>query len=504
MKKLKTEEFQIKVLFGIMIAVLAAVLIPLFVIGHFNFMSVDDYGYAQEPERLWEQTHSVLRVLWAQIEYTWNYYHTWQGTYFYEWLTTSLLGLLGKNYYFVGTYLNLGGFALAEFFSLSVIFRKGLGADKFRAGIVAASVLCLQVLLTPVPVEAYYWFCGATLYTFILALVWVLIALWVCLYYCDKAQKKKLVAYNIRIVLLSIAIGGGNYVTGLALTLIYVFYVAWMYWRKHPLKVLMTCNAVIYILAFGLNVMAPGNTKRQTASGVTGTTAIGSIIASLKEGVEYVTVNFIPPCVILGLLLAPIFWHIVKKRNYKYSWPLLVSLISFGVFAAQFTPTLYVLNMTGAGRIQNLYRFNYYIWLYGNELYWIGWIWKRWSERAGAGALNGQAASCKGSYLLPAWTVGGMLLCLSLYFWGGDTVTTRSAIEALRSGGAQQYYADYQERLKILEDESITEAYVEPFSVKPYLLYFGDIEKDTDDWVNYTVAQYFRKEKVGLLPAEEQ
>ncbi len=499
MRKWKTEDWQLKILLIIMIGVLLMILVPLFMIAHYNFRSVDDFGYAKEAELVWEESKSVCKVFWAQIAYTWDYYLDWQGTFFGEWLATSVMGIFSKNAYYMCTYLNLGGFVIAELIAFMTILVKGLGADKARAGIISIGCICLQVLLTPVPVEAYYWFCGAMLYTFIHAMAWILVTLLVLFYLNDGKSKKIKILQEMAILFFTIAIGGSNYITSLTILLVYAFYVAWMLYRKHPQRVWAVCNAVIYIVVFLANVLAPGNRNRQVASGVEPMSALESIVRSLDAAAEYVLVNMIPPCIILGILFVPLFVNIVKKKNYRYPLPVLVSLISFGVFAAQFTPNLYALQITGAGRAQNLYRFNYYVWFFGNELYWIGWLYRRYRERQEEGCL---AKEAQVSYLLPGWLLGGLLLCVSLHFWGGKTITTKSAVDDLRSGVAKQYFAEYQERLILLEDASITEVYMKPFSVKPYLLFFGDIVEDTDDWVNRTVANYFGKEKVGLIPSE--
>ena len=187
-KKWKTEDVHVKVIFAVMTIVLIAILIPLFWMAHYNFRSVDDFSYAQHAGAVWEETGSVLQVLAAQIPYTIEYYFTWQGTFFSEWFTTSMMGIFSENAYYMGTYFTLGGLVLSELFAFIVILRKALGADIFRAGIAAMSCICLQVLLMPVPVEAFYWFCGAMLYTFIHALGVTLVAMLVLLY---QEQKKK-------------------------------------------------------------------------------------------------------------------------------------------------------------------------------------------------------------------------------------------------------------------------------------------------------------------------
>ena len=53
-------------------------------------------------------------------------------------------------------------------------------------------------------------------------------------------------------------------------------------------------------------------------------------------------------------------------------------------------------------------------------------------------------------------------------------------------------------RWEIFTDDSIRDAVVEEFSVKPYVLYHDDIVEDYTDWRNYTVASFFGKDSVRL------
>ena len=63
MKKiLSNEDTQLKIIFTGIVIVLLVTLIPLYIISHYNFMSMDDVGYATDAEELWAQTHSVLKV----------------------------------------------------------------------------------------------------------------------------------------------------------------------------------------------------------------------------------------------------------------------------------------------------------------------------------------------------------------------------------------------------------------------------------------------------------
>lgn len=491
MQRLKKEDTYVRIIFAGALLTLFVLLIPLFVIGHYNFASVDDVGYGKTAEVVWEETHSVIQTGIRQISYAWEYWHTWQGTFAAEWFTTTVMGIFSRDAYFVGTYLSLGGFVLFELLLFMVVLRRILGADFFRAGIISACVVSLQLLLTPVPVEAFYWFCGSALYTVTYNETVILVTLLILLYHRPSALWKRILLYA-GVILFTVMVSGGTYMTLVLMLLLYLFTVAWFWYRKNPGKWFVSAGMALYLAGFLLNVLAPGNQARLSTTGMEGNSAGMAILLSLKEAAFYVTGNAILPCVVLGALFLPLFADIVKKRDYRYPFPLLVTIVSFGVFAAQFTPTIYTLGITGAGRVLNLYRWTFYIWLYGNELYWMGWL-----HRKGL-VSPGQGEEAKGGHLLGGWIAGGVLLCFSLYVWGGSTLTSLSAARSLYYGEAQIYYAEHQERLAVLEDDSIKDVSLEPFSAVPYVLFFGDITDDPTDWVNAAVAHYYGKNSVVL------
>lgn len=322
----------------------------------------------------------------------------------------------------------------------------------------------------------------------------MLIAMLILIYRTpDKTWQKVLEIFAM--LILTFLVSLGTYISLIGMLLIYVCAVIWYWYRRNPNRWIVTGGFVLYMMGFLANVLAPGNQVRMQSAGMTGMSAVEAILRSIYEAAQYIVHNTIPPCLILAVLLATVFVRIVRGRQYRYPLPLLVTLISFCIFAAQFTPTLYSLGITGAGRVQNIYRWTFYIWLYGNELYWIGWLMNQAKLKK-----RFQEERKKKCLLMPIWIVGGALLLVSLRYWGGDTVTTYSAIKSLRSGAAEGYYEEWQERRAILEDETITDAVLEPFQNYVYLLYFGDITTDPDDWTNSAMASYYGKNSVVLEP----
>lgn len=497
MKELKTEQVQVKLLAMGMVLLAVLLLAPLFAIAHYSVKCVDDFVYFKNPEALWQSTHSLYALIKAQTLYAIEYWKTWQGTYFSEWLITIIMGICGDKYYFVGAYLAIGGLVSGELLLFKVIFVNILSADWGRTLIVSLSCILLQILLMPSPAEAFFWFCGTGLYTWIYVLAAVLTAL-VLDAVCRRLKGWKAAVREAGILLLAFAVGGSNYVIAL---LIFVIWGAgllllWLY--RHRDRVMMTVNFLFYLGCMLLSVCAVGNQQRLNASNMEGYSVLESIIRSVWEAMLYLCQWTVLPYIVAGLMLAPVMIGIVKKRKYRYPLPFLATAITFGMFAAQFTPNLYTLGIIGAGRVQNLYRMTMLIWLYGNELYWIGWLMWRKERQDGGQATSMPEKESETSWLLAGWCAGLAVMTGSLCLWGGSTVTSVSAFLSLHRGEAQRYKAEYEARLEILRDETVRNAELAPYTSVPYVLYFGDIVSDPEDWVNRSVAHAFGKDSVVL------
>lgn len=496
-----TREKQEKLLAALLITGLVAVIIPLLVIGHYNFKSVDDYSYAIRSEPVWQQTHSLGKLLWSQALVSFDMWKNWQGIYFGDWMMTTALGLWGTNGYFMSAYLTIGGLVLAELFAAFMILHKGLGAS--RAQTILGSVPCimLQLMLIPSPAEGFYWMCGAVLYTFIFALSMLFMGI-LTIYLLDLGgSKKKTVLLEALMVLFCFMLGGGTYPTGLGTLLIMACMTAWCFYGKKRQRVLMACNTCLYLGFFLVNMLSPGAAARQSAA-QSGMGAVAAVLSSLREAALYIRNWTALPILLVMFFLIPIFWRIVGSRRLAFRFPVLATVLSFGIYAAHFTPCLYALEITGPYRVQNIYRFLLYIWLFGNELYWLGWLRAR-KERAGEqGAKSvvsgGGSAVWAQRLFLPCGIAAVALVGISLLWYAGDKLTPVSALLSLKRGEAAAYRAEYGERLKVLEDPSVKEVYLQPFACKPYMLYFGDVETDPGHWANQAVAEYYGKDFVRL------
>lgn len=499
--KCMTQTVQIKIIAVLTIVIFICLLLPLLAISGYSVKQADDFSRYGDLEAVWQQTHSLWAVLKGSVLQAVQFWKDWQGTYFYVAFCSAILGVCGDQFYFVTTFLTMGSMIAGEMILFHVVLKKTLGADKYCTVILSLSCILLQILLMPAPAQGFFWLNGGILYMFAHGAAMILMALCICLWRDEGKNGKKVWYMEAAIILLSFMTGGSNYVTGLTTAIFYTFLIlmAWVHKRVH--RRLLLADGVLYLFCFLLNLCAPGNGNRLAVigdAGMTGYSPIKSIIASFQEAAAYMCSWSILPFILGGILLLPFMIRIAKETKYKFRYPVIASIFAFCVYAAQFTPTLYTQGFIGEGRIQNIYRMAMVIWLYGNELYWVGHYVKR-CEYSGQCNKTEEMTS----YLLPGWCFGILCICFSMSIWGGTTVTSYSAWKALRTGEARQFKQAYDERIELLKNSREKEVYVDPFPVAPYLLYINDIGKDTEGEINRWVAVRFNKEKVGIKVDEK-
>ena len=76
--------------------------------------------------------------------------------------------------------------------------------------------------------------------------------------------------------------------------------------------------------------------------------------------------------------------------------------------------------------------------------------------------------------------------------------TSYAAYVSLKTGEAKNFYEEYMERVSLLEsDKEVIE--LQPYTIRPYLLYFEDITTDKYDWKNSALASRYGKKSVYLI-----
>lgn len=184
--------------------------------------------------------------------------------------------------------------------------------------------------------------------------------------------------------------------------------------------------------------------------------------------------------------------------NYEFRFPGLFTALTFGVYASQATATIYVDGTMGGGRQGAILWYFYVLWMVANVLYWCGWITKR-----DAIAVKAEKADLlAGKYLLRYSTAAGVLLAAAVLFGNVQSTTSYRAYRMWRNGWAQAYGAGWEERLKVLKDDSVKNPVFTPLNYVELIMYTDLQPEGGYVWVNSACAEYYGKESVTVVEGE--
>lgn len=499
---------------GIAFAFLCLILLPLFVIAHFNYPCSDDFAYAGA---IYTGIKNNIGF-WGTVRGCWEtavrFYHDWQGRYFDDIVSAFGIGTAVPQYYFLGTYLTLVLFVAGSVGFIRTVTYRVCHWDSGVSWITAILMTAMQILYVPYPSEGFYWYVGATGYTMAYALLLLLGQMLVLFYlgrdssikssvredgtdrlsernnvrfYPAKTAKTRIFS-GIMAVILVAMIGGSNYSTGLLTAEILAIACIFMLVKKKRCRFLLAILAEYLICFVRFNALSPGNHARM--GNVESLGVMGSVLASLKQGAVFAREWFRMPVFLFLVVTFLLGAYQTAKMKFSFRLPGVVTVISFGLYCSMMTPPFFAGATWGPGRLINLVYFSYYFFLAGNLLYWTGWAVHRF-EKPGAAAQKEAGA-------LPVLLCFFLLLFICLKVYGLQSTSSSSALLSLAKGEAAEYLKENELRWEIYTDDTIKDVAVEDFSVKPYVLYHDDIAEDGADWRNYTVASFFGKDSVRL------
>lgn len=483
--KMKKTRITYKVLFYLLLAVLLLSLVPMLMICRYDVPCADDFTYGAAAHLKYMETGSALQAVLAGAKHTADTYLNWQGSFSAVFLMAVQPAVFGESFYGVGAVIVMAALIAGVFCLCAALFSGVFGLQKSVGGCVAAVILLLCIQLVLSPVQGFYWYNGAVYYGFFYGLSLLTFALGI------RTVRR---GGRLRLALLCVlafVLGGGNYVTALTCAIIGFCSIALLLLLKNKNWKKLLLPVAFLMAAFLVSIIAPGNAVRQSSVSHS-PNAVTAILNSFQCGAVYSVSWFSLPMAGALLFLAVIFWNNASRAAIRFRYPGLVTIYSYCLLSAMFCPTMYALGSIGDKRLVNIIYYAYVLLLAINCFYWIGWIKPRIMkarESGGAFPLRGllAAAAC-------------CLVCCGVYA-RGHGFTSLMAIGAMRSGEAREYYECAQKRLESLNNGIAEDLVLEPYSSRPYLLFFDDITQDAADWRNVAMSEYYGEHSVIL--AEE-
>lgn len=162
---------QAKIAVGMAFAFLCMVLLPLFIIAHFNYPCADDFSYAKAIYIGVKNRSGFWDIISSCWETAMRFYHEWQGRYFDDVVSAFGVGSAIPKYYFIGAYLTIILFVLGVIGFVRIVTYGLCGWDSGISWIFAILIVAMPILYILYPSESFYWYEGATGYTVAYALL---------------------------------------------------------------------------------------------------------------------------------------------------------------------------------------------------------------------------------------------------------------------------------------------------------------------------------------------
>lgn len=489
-KQKKSTRFQIeKVLWYLSIIVLCMVVLLFLIISFYNYPGADDYSYGVNTYQILIQNGSIFQVLKEAINNTVSSYNQWQGSFSAIFLMSLNPAIFGEQYYFIGTFLFLFMLIFSEIYIINSMFAVIMNISKYNCRFITMVLLITQLLFVPFIVQSLFWFNGSVYYTFFYSLSLILFGLvinrsgnWVTYSLFHKIK------WIFICMLVSGFIAGGNYSSGLVTAILLTVFTGISILKKSKACIFSFIVTSFYYICFFINALAPGNKIRQNHS--QRLSVLQSILKSFTTGAEFLYSWTHIYIVFVFILLIPFLLKGLKKAKIVFAYPVAVVAFSFCLFCSFFTPSLYAMASSGPGRMQAMIYYAFLLILLFDFVYVLGWLKNRlrWLERL---------SNLKNKFLY-MWVLICLVVILnSLQIGGIKNTNPMSAYFSLKSNRAKQYELENEERLFILKNLEVKDAVIKDFSVKPYVLYFDDIE-DVNNWKNFSMAKYYGKDSVSL------
>lgn len=481
---------------------LAAVIFPLLLVAGYNFPSADDWSYGKNAYRALQEGGGFWDVLRCAFENMIRNYREWEGRFCNSFLASLQPGIWGEKYYFIVPWMLLGGLIVGEIgFAWMLLTINSRENRKLVLPIVIPSLI-MQILYTPSISESFYWYTGGINYTFIFGLSLILCGMFLRLA-AGKITGRRLLLTVPASCILAILVGGDNFSTSVSVFLgMVIFSVLFVVRYREGLRRTWYLTAIVGG-SLAACILAPGNTSR--LEGNFGGTTTGNAVAAVWQSLVRTFTNLYSwtdgKVFVLILLVLPFVWMAVGNMTFQFKFPAAFTVLTYGVYASQMTATMYVDGTTGGGRVAGILYFTYHIWIISNLVYWMGWLRQKgvgvWMRKHGF--MTFWRAVCQKG-ILPWCAVTGLILCGIIYKYDLKEISSYRVYRDWRQGWAEQYAADWENRLMILRDSSVTEVEFAPVSVLPEAYVYTDLQdKDGYVWVNKACASYYGKKSVMVV-----
>lgn len=488
-------------------------IIPLIVLGFYDWPSADDFSMALQARQYFVQNGNILGTVLASLQKSYYVYSHYEGYFFSIILTCICPSVFGEAFYIITPFLILSMLTIGVSFFFNSLFVKVWNLDKDLTNIMCMLTLIMMVqfiLGDNVRAEAFFWYSGAINYSFTFGLAFIWIGLLLRFLSEENVRRRRIIITFGGI--LGFLMGGANYLTALELAIISVliiFIIIMVKLGHFTLDEAMTNSrnyvlllfpTIMNLIGFACSCFSPGNSHRATETQHYG--AVKSILLSLYSTFDMIINDMMRwETIVCLLILIPISWNLAKKLDHRLKHPIIFSLFAYLLVSSNMTPPFFASANFDAGRLKAL-AWMEFVFMASLTIFYIT-AWARQTLYNSNDTRSSQSSDriSKNSSMiiaaLAALLVMGSALCIvpDPHYY-----TSTSAMYDIFTNTASTYRKENLERLTLLTDENLEDVELMEHSVKPVMLFYQDVTPYPDEWINYATATYYNKKSVVLIP----
>ena len=475
---------------GGMLLLLALALIPLLRMTLYTAPWYDDYSFGASVKNALSVEYSLKSALKGAYGCAVGMYYAWQGCFSCSFFNSLVPMVWREDLYFIGPAFLILFLSLSVFILVWVLVRDVLGADLMSGITVSAVMSIMAVMLIHTAQQGFYWYVGGMSYVGMHACFLLLAAGWIRLLCGTKRIATALLM--LWTMAAALIIGGANYVTALqgAVLAAGLFFLGIFLKNKRAWYLLP--SVLIDIGFFLCSVAAPGNSKRSVWFVAVKMGAAEAVANSFVQGFRYAWRFTGWMTLAILVVLLPVLFRILRRTDFSFRFPGLVSLGSFCFYCTGFTPNLYAQGMEGLSRSLNNVKITWQILLFMNLVYWLGWI--RGKRKAKGKEFPGLFAN-GAPFLFYAAMGLVMLLVFSRETNPLGTYSSFGAYYWIHTGEANEFHKEYLARVQTIR-EGGDQVVVTPYHFRPWFLSMGELTEDPDNEANRTMADWYGKQSV--------
>lgn len=500
-----------KVIAAVALFVFLVSLIPILFLGFFDYATGDDLGYGAPCRSVLRSGGNAIDMVKAAFFDVIREYYSWGGNWASGFLHRFEPSVFGERFYCITVILSITALTLPTFFLMRKLLVKKAGMKRsvFIAIYSLMSLILIQYM--PSPRGGIFWFTGATAYT--LAFGAAISTLLFSVDYLESGNILWLAAASAT----AIYAGGSGYPEFvLAGSTMFFFSLSAFYramFRPGSHSTIRKSLALLFpvgllCLSFIISAKAPGNALRSGSAGLAPgagriiNTFLGALYRGLTDPVAYIAHA---PLIGLYFLLIIILTYETfdeNKENNVVSFfrPYIVVPVLFLVYCLTYTPEIYAGQGVASGFSGGVYDTYFFTFMLTStlSLVYITCFVKKYVLRKETVSrfIGGREFRLAAFFLF-------FFICIVFSGRLFDDTVDYTCIKFAMSGQLRDYNEQMKERIRILEDRSITNAVVPEMNDYQGPFMHMPLVSDPNAFPNLVTAEFYGKESVIAVPREE-